>query len=299
MDLRKEYEAYLLLERGLSENTRLSYLADYDRLAGWLEENGKSASSAQASDLGVFLDALHEIGIAPRSQARMVSGLKCYYKFLLVEGVRSDNPAALLDVPHPGRRLPEVLTVDEINTMAACIDMDSDQGLRNRAILEMLYGSGLRVSELCELERGRLYFDEGFVLVSGKGGKERMVPMSEPAMEYTKQYLAQRDAEGPDPKPGEEAFVFLNRRGAHLTRVMIFYIGRDLAALAGVRRTISPHTLRHSFATHLLEGGANLRAIQQMLGHESIGTTEIYLHMDNTRLREEILMHHPRNMRGY
>ena len=176
--------------------------------------------------------------------------------------------------------------------------MDSDQGLRNRAILEMLYGSGLRVSELCALERSRLYFDEGFVLVTGKGSKERMVPMSEPSIEFTKQYLERRDAEGPDPKPGEEAYVFLNRRGSHLTRVMIFYIVRELAGLAGVRRTISPHTLRHSFATHLLEGGANLRAIQQMLGHESIGTTEIYLHMDNTRLREEILQHHPRNLRG-
>ncbi len=298
MNLRKEYEAYLLLERGLSENTRLGYMADYDRLASWLEQNGKTADGATQADLGAFLDTLHELGIAPRSQARIVSGIKNYYKFLLVEGLRGDNPSALLDVPTPGRKLPEVLTIDEINAMTLCIDMGSPLGLRNRAILEMLYGSGLRVSELCALERSRLYFDEGFVLVSGKGSKERMVPMSEPAIDFVKQYLLERDEHGPDPKPGEEAYVFLNRRGAHLTRVMIFYIIRELAELAGVRRTISPHTLRHSFATHLLEGGANLRAIQQMLGHESIGTTEIYLHMDNTRLREEILLHHPRNMRG-
>ncbi|MDE5683002.1 MAG: tyrosine recombinase XerD [Muribaculaceae bacterium] len=298
MNLRKEYEAYLLLERGLSENTRLGYMADYDRLASWLEQNGKTADGATQADLGAFLDTLHELGIAPRSQARIVSGIKNYYKFLLVEGLRGDNPSALLDVPTPGRKLPEVLTIDEINAMTRCIDMGSPLGVRNRAILEMLYGSGLRVSELCALERSRLYFDEGFVLVSGKGSKERMVPMSEPAIDFVKQYLLERDEHGPDPKPGEEAYVFLNRRGAHLTRVMIFYIIRELAELAGVRRTISPHTLRHSFATHLLEGGANLRAIQQMLGHESIGTTEIYLHMDNTRLREEILLHHPRNMRG-
>ena len=273
-------------------------MADYDRLASWLEQNGKTADGATQADLGAFLDTLHELGIAPRSQARIVSGIKNYYKFLLVEGLRGDNPSALLDVPTPGRKLPEVLTIDEINAMTRCIDMGSPLGLRNRAILEMLYGSGLRVSELCALERSRLYFDEGFVLVSGKGSKERMVPMSEPAIDFVKQYLLERDEHGPDPKPGEEAYVFLNRRGAHLTRVMIFYIIRELAELAGVRRTISPHTLRHSFATHLLEGGANLRAIQQMLGHESIGTTEIYLHMDNTRLREEILLHHPRNMRG-
>lgn len=298
MDFRKEYEAYLLLERGLADNTRAAYLADYDRLAEWLTQGGKSADTAAVNDLGEFLDTIHELGIAPRSQARIVSGIKNYYKFLLAEGVRKDNPAALLDVPRPGRRLPEVLTVDEINAMVGCIDLSDPLGLRNRAIIEMMYGSGLRVSELCTLERSRLYFDEGFVLVSGKGSKERMVPMSEPAADFTRRYLEQRDTQGPDPKAGEESFVFLNRRGAHLTRVMIFYIVRDLAELAGVRRTISPHTLRHSFATHLLEGGANLRAIQQMLGHESIGTTEIYLHIDNTRLREEILMHHPRNRRG-
>ncbi len=298
MDLKKEYEAYLLLERGLSENTRMAYLADYDRMAQWLEQGALAADTATSTDLGGFLDTLHELGVAARSQARMVSGIKSFYKFLLAEGLRADNPAMLLDVPHPGRKLPEVLSIDEINAMVGCIDLSAPLGVRNRAIIEMLYGSGLRVSELCALERSRLYFDEGFVLVEGKGSKERMVPMSEPAMEYTRLYLDTRDTSGPDPMDGEEAYVFLNRRGCHLTRVMIFYIVRDLAAMAGVRRTISPHTLRHSFATHLLEGGANLRAIQQMLGHESIGTTEIYLHMDNTRLREEILSHHPRNMRG-
>ena len=298
MEFRKEYEAYLLLERGLSENTRMAYLADYDRLDAWLRQEGKSPDAATSADISNFLIAVHNLGVAPRSQARIVSGIKRFYKFLLAESVRPDDPAALVDVPSPGRKLPEVLTIDEIDAMVACIDMNSDQGLRNRAIIEMLYGSGLRVSELCDLTRSHLYFDEGFVLVAGKGSKERMVPMSATAAYYTETYLRTRDCEGPDPKPGEEAFVFLNRRGRHLTRVMIFYIVRDLAIEAGVKRTISPHTLRHSFATHLLEGGANLRAIQQMLGHESIGTTEIYLHMDNTRLREEILAHHPRNMRG-
>ncbi len=295
MDFRKQYAAYLLLERGLAENTRLAYLADYDRLAAWLAENGSAPETAGQDLLSEFLNTLHELGVALRSQTRIVSGMRSFYKFLLAENVRPDNPSALLEVPHPGRKLPEVLTVDEIDAMTACIDPASDQALRNRAIIEMLYGSGLRVSELCTLERAHLFFDEGFLLVRGKGSKERMVPMSDPAMEATALYLDARDNNGPDPKPGEEGYVFLNRRGSHLTRVMVFYIVRELAALAGVRRTISPHTLRHSFATHLLEGGANLRAIQQMLGHESIGTTEIYLHIDNTRLREEILAHHPRN----
>ena len=181
--------------------------------------------------------------------------------------------------------------------MISAIDLDEPQGLRNRAIIETLYGSGLRVSELCTLERRRVFLDEGFLTVTGKGSKERMVPMSETAIEQIALYPKQQDSTGAPIKPGEEDYLFLNRRGAHLTRVMIFYIVRDLAEKAGIRKTISPHTLRHSFATHLLEGGANLRAIQQMLGHESIATTEIYLHLDNSRLREEILAHHPRNRR--
>ena len=196
-----------------------------------------------------------------------------------------------------GRHLPEVLTIDEIDAMMDAVDLAEPTGRRNRAMLELLYGSGLRVSELCTLERRRVSFDDAFLTVTGKGSKERMVPMSADAVEQTLLYLAEREERGDPIKPGEEDYLFLNRRGAHLTRQMIFTIVRNTAEAAGVRKTISPHTLRHSFATHLLEGGANLRAIQEMLGHESIATTEIYLHVDTSRLREEILTHHPRNIR--
>lgn len=294
----KAYEAYLMLERGLAENTRIGYIHDVKRLLEWLAPMGVSSEQADTSHLAAFLTDLHDMGIATRSQARMVSGIKSYYHYLVAEGVRTDDPSALLDTPSAGRKLPEVLSIDDVDAMFAAIDMGSDTGQRNRAIMEMLYGSGLRVSELCTLERRRVFFDEEYLVVSGKGAKERMVPMSADAVEQTRLYLDQRLHQGPDAKPGEEGYLFLNRRGRHLTRVMVFYIVRDLAEAAGIRRSVSPHTLRHSFATHLLEGGANLRAIQQMLGHESIGTTQIYLHLDNVRLREEILLHHPRNMRG-
>jgi len=212
--------------------------------------------------------------------------------------VNERNPAELIEAPRPGRHLPEVLSVDEIDRMIDAIDLYSPTGRRNRAIIETLYGSGLRVTELCTLERRRVFLDEGYVIVAGKGSKERMVPMSPQAIEQIDLYLEERAQRGETAKPGEEDYLFLNVRGAHLTRVMVFYIVRQLAEAAGIKKTISPHTLRHSFATHLLEGGANLRAIQAMLGHESISTTEIYLHLDNTRLREEILSHHPRNIKG-
>lgn len=295
IDLRRQYQAYLLMERGLSENTLTAYLADYDRLATWLDEAGLSPLSVTTAQLAQFVGSVHELGVALRSQARIVSGLKSFFRFLNIEGARTDNPSDLIDAPPLGRHLPEVLSIDEINGMIAAIDPADPQATRNRAIIEVLYGSGLRVSELCTLRRDRIFLDEGYLVVEGKGSKERMVPMSEPAIEYVRLYLTERDMNGPDPAAGEEHYVFLNRRGKHLTRVMIFYIVRALAETAGVRRTISPHTLRHSFASHLLEGGANLRAIQQMLGHESIGTTEIYLHIDTGHLREEILAHHPRN----
>lgn len=205
----------------------------------------------------------------------------------------------LIDTPSLGRHLPEVLTIDEVNALIACADTGDLLGMRNRAMMEILYGSGLRVSELCTLERRRVNLDEMYLTVTGKGSKERMVPMSETAVEQTQLYLDERERQHADPARGEEDYLFLNRRGKHLSRVMVFYIVRDLAEAAGIKKTISPHTLRHSFATHLLEGGANLRAIQQMLGHESIGTTEIYLHLDRTRLREEIILHHPRNSRRH
>ncbi len=292
----KHYQAYILLERGLSDNTREAYRSDIERFASWLNPEVTPADVSR-EHLENFIYLLHETGIAPRSQARIISGLKSFFQYLTLDNLRTDNPMALIEPPAIGRHLPEVLTIDEIEAMISAIDLDEPQGIRNRAIIETLYGSGLRVSELCTLERRRVFLDEGFLTVTGKGSKERMVPMSETAIEQIALYLKQQDSTGAHIKPGEEDYLFLNRRGAHLTRVMIFYIVRDLAEKAGIRKTISPHTLRHSFATHLLEGGANLRAIQQMLGHESIATTEIYLHLDNSRLREEILAHHPRNRR--
>lgn len=290
----KLYEAHLLLERGLSDNTRTAYLSDLERFAEWLGEDSNPA------DVGVrevesFVRELHDMGIAPRSQMRIISGLKSFFRYLNFDGRRDDNPMQLIDSPSAGRKLPEVLSIDEVNAMFAAANTSDILGRRNRAMLEVLYGSGLRVSELCTLERRRVVLEEQYLTVTGKGSKERMVPMSDDAVEQIQLYLAERERCGVVPAPGEEDYLFLNRRGKHLTRVMVFYIVRELAELAGVVKTISPHTLRHSFATHLLEGGANLRAIQQMLGHESIATTEIYLHLDTTRLREEILMHHPRN----
>ncbi len=291
----KHYRAYLLLERGLSENTRKAYGSDVERFAQWLNPD-VTPGTVTRDHLENFIYELHDAGIAPRSQARIISGLKSFFRYLTIENIRPDDPMAMIEAPAIGRHLPEVLSVDEIDAMVAAIDYSDPLGRRNRAIIEMLYGSGLRVSELCTLERRRVFLDQGFLSVSGKGSKERMVPMSDTAVEQVHAYLDEFDRSGATVKPGEEDYLFLNRRGAHLTRVMIFYIVRDLAEKAGIRKTISPHTLRHSFATHLLEGGANLRAIQQMLCHESIATTEIYLHLDNTHLREEILTHHPRNL---
>lgn len=289
------YEAHLLLERGLSENTRAAYLSDLARFTDWYGEG--NPGEATVRELETFVRELHELGIAPRSQSRIISGLKSFFRYLNFDGRRDDNPMQLIDSPSTGRKLPEVLTIDEVNAMFSVIDTGDLLGRRNRAMLEVLYGSGLRVSELCTLERRRVILDEHYLTVCGKGSKERMVPMSDDAVEQISLYLDEREREGFAPAAGEEDFLFLNRRGKHLTRVMVYYIVRELAEAAGIRKTISPHTLRHSFATHLLEGGANLRAIQQMLGHESIATTEIYLHLDTTRLREEILLHHPRNSR--
>lgn len=293
--LKPHYKAFLLLERGLSANTRLAYMADVERLAAWLAEAGAEITDATPELLHDFIFDLHELGISLRTQARVVSGIRSFYRYLQIEGVLEDNPSELLEGPKLGRHLPEVLTVDEVQAMFDAVDYGSRYGRRNRAILEVLYGSGLRVSELCELQTRRVNFDDGYLIVEGKGSKERMVPMSEASIEQIRAYLDERWQRGDKINPGEEDYLFISRNGRHLTRVMVFYVVRELAKNAGITKTISPHTLRHSFATHLLEGGANLRAIQQMLGHESIATTEIYLHLDNTRLREEILMHHPRN----
>lgn len=289
----KQYSAYLLLERGLSNNTREGYLNDVKKLLNYLNENNLSLKDVSLDHLHNFIATLHDLGISSRSQARIISGIKSFFRFLKLENHIDTNPTLLLESPRVGRKLPEVLSIEEIDEMISCIDLSTNEGQRNRAIIETLYSCGLRVSELINLEINKIFLEEEYIVIKGKGNKERIVPISPTAIHEIKLYL--NDRRHLDIKPGEENILFLNRRGRRLTRVMIFYIIKQLAELADIRKEISPHTLRHSFATHLLEGGANLRAIQQMLGHESISTTEIYIHIDRTRLREEILSFHPRN----
>lgn len=289
----REFEAYLNLERGLSANTLAAYLTDVGKLLSYLTDVGMPIADVELPTLHNFVADLYDIGIAARSQARIIAGIRSFFRFLTMEGYLEADPSLLLESPRVGRRLPEVLSIEEIDAMIHEIDPASAEAQRNRAIIETLYGCGLRVSELVNLEISRIYFDEQFVLVSGKGNKDRVVPISDVAIREIQAYLEERSSI--NIKPGEDHILFLSRRGTRLTRVMIFYIIRTLAERAGIRKTISPHTLRHSFATHLLEGGANLRAIQQMLGHESIATTEIYIHIDRSHLREEILRCHPRN----
>lgn len=290
-----DYEAYLLLERGRSDNTLLAYGADARRFIVWLSDTGMPLREVTLDTLGEFVADLQSVGIALRSQARIVSGIRSFFRYLKLEGYLDSDPSILLENPRPGRKLPEVLSVEEIDAMIAAIDPDSNEAVRNRAIMETLYGCGLRVSELVGLEISRIHAPEGFVDVTGKGEKQRLVPISDVALNCIADYMEERRRARV--KPGNENILFLNRFGSQLTRVMIFYIIKDLAARAGVRRKVSPHTLRHSFATHLLEGGANLRAIQMMLGHESLATTELYLHLDSSHLREAILSCHPRNRR--
>lgn len=292
--IRGRYEAYLLLERGLSDNTRQAYLRDLDALHDFISGLRIDFDRVTIEILEAFISDLAETGISSRSVARVISGIKSAFRYMKLERIIETNPAVLIEGPRLGVHLPEVLTVEEIDAMLDAVDPESQTGLRNRAIIETMYGCGLRVSELCNLEISRIDFSHRFLIVEGKGSKQRLVPLSENAIDEIQNYMT---LERPRLKirPGEENILFLNIRGHRLTRQMVFIFLRDIAAMAGIQKTISPHTLRHSFATHLLEGGANLRAIQQMLGHESIATTEIYLHLDNIRLREEILLHHPRN----
>lgn len=289
------YRAYLLLERGLAENTRDAYVTDVSKFLTWLAGEKITLRDAGADDLHAFMAAIHDIGVSVRTQARILSGLKSFYRYLILEGYIDENPSLKVDSPNIGRHLPEVLTVEEIDAMIASVDLGKPEGQRNRAILETLYGCGLRVSELVSLELDKVFVSERYILVRGKGSKERVVPISQTALDEIALYMEEYRQKLAI-KPGEENILFLNRHGHRLTRVMVFYIVKGAADRAGIVKEISPHTLRHSFASHLLEGGANLRAIQQMLGHESIATTEIYLHIDRTRLREEILMYHPRNI---
>jgi len=293
-DVKRRFLGYLTLEKGMSRNTAVAYSDDVDKLTRYLADSGVAVEQASTDDLERFVGTLHDVGIQPRSQARIISGVKSFYKFLRIEGFMDTDPTELLLAPKIGRHLPEVLTIAEIDRMIDAIDMSKPEGQRNRAIIETLYGCGLRVSELVTLRLSQLYVEERYVIIEGKGSKQRLVPISPVAIEQISLYLEQTRSHQVV-KKGSEDILFLNRRGAMLTRQMIFHIIKQLCELAGIRKVISPHTLRHSFATHLLEGGANLRAIQQMLGHESITTTEIYVHIDRTRLRDEILQHHPRN----
>ena len=293
-DVKKRFQGHLIMEKGMSANTAQAYSDDVDKLTRYLAEAGVGIERATTDDLERFVCTLQDVGIQPRSQARIISGVKRFYKFLRMEGYMDTDPTELLLTPRIGRHLPEVLTIAEIDSMIDCIDMSKAEGQRNRAIIEVLYGCGLRVSELVGLRLSQLFLEEHYVIIQGKGNKQRLVPISPVAIEQINLYLEQTRSHQVVQR-GSEDILFLNRRGAMLTRQMIFHIVKQLCELAGVPKVISPHTLRHSFATHLLEGGANLRAIQQMLGHESITTTEIYVHIDRTRLRDEILQYHPRN----
>ena len=289
-----KYKQYLRLEKGLSENTLDAYLTDLSKLMRFLETEGIHPLEVTLDNLETFSATLKDVGIAARSQARILSGIRSFYHFLLMEDYLKSDPTELLESPQLGMHLPEVLTLEEINNLIGAIDMTTKEGQRNRAILETLYSCGLRVSELCNLKLSDLYFNEGFIKVEGKGSKQRLVPISQRAIEEIKSYF--EDREEMKIKPAFGDYVFISRFGKNISRIMVFHFIKELADKIGLKKTISPHTFRHSFATHLLEGGANLRAIQAMLGHESIGTTEIYTHIDRNMLRSEIMEHHPRNI---
>ena len=293
MSHEKEYHTYLKLEKGLSPNSVLAYEQDLDKLRTFCDENGLNIAHATPDDLHRFVqEVLSGIGNA-RSQARILSGIHSFYRFLVYHNYIDQDPSELLEMPKRDQHLPEVLTVEEIDSMIAAIDLSAPEGHRNRAIIEMLYGSGLRVSELTTLRLSRIYLSEGYMLIEGKGSKQRLVPISPVAIEWFQYWVQDRSLL--DVKPEFVDYAFLNRYGRGLTRAMIFTIVKRLAAEAGIRKTISPHTLRHSFATHLLQNGADLRLIQQMLGHESITTTEIYTHLDIQDLRQAVLKYHPAN----
>lgn len=295
MDIDKilgRYGSYLTVERGYSDNTRDAYVTDVSKLLNALAAADIDPTKATVDDLRTFMGDLHDLGIMPRSCARILSGIKNFYRYLRLEGIMETDPTELLESPSVGSRLPSVLSLEEIDALIAAME-DTPTGRRNRAIVETMYGCGLRVSELCALQISHIDFRNAVMLIRGKGSKERLVPVNEVALTRIKNYVDTDRNDVPIASVDADT-VFLNSRGRHLSRVMIFYILRDAAARAGIRTPLSPHTLRHSFATHLLEGGANLRSIQQMLGHESIATTQIYLHIENSRLRQEILEHHPR-----
>lgn len=292
----RNFKNYLRLERGLSDNSVEAYIRDVARLRDYClsKEPPIEVDSARPADISSYLAEIAQLGLAPHSQARMISGLKAFFKYLILERKLEDDPTALIDGPKLGRKLPDTLDVNEINTLLEAIDHSTPEGTRNRAILEVLYSSGLRVSELINLRKSNLFLESGFLRIIGKGNKERLVPIGSEAIKYVNIYLSEvRNHQ--HIQSGEEDIVFLNRRGKRLSRVMIFTIIKNLVLKTGINKKVSPHTFRHSFATHLIEGGADLRAVQEMLGHESITTTEIYTHLDKSYLRQIIEEFHPRS----
>lgn len=291
----KKYQQYLKLEKSLSKNTQDAYMTDLSKLLNFLQAENTGVLDVCLNDLERFSAGLHDIGIHPRSQARIISGIKSFFHFLIMADYIEADPSELLEGTKIGFKIPEVLTVEEIDTIISAIDLSKNEGQRNRAMLETLYSCGLRVSELTNLKLSDLYFDEGFIKVEGKGSKQRLVPISPRAIKEIQLYFIDRNR-GKIKKEYED-FVFLARWGKNISRIMVFHLIKELAQISGITKNISPHTFRHSFATHLLEGGANLRAIQCMLGHESIATTEIYTHIDRNMLRSEIIEHHPRNIK--
>ena len=288
-----KYKRYLLLERSLSKNSINAYTDDVAKLMTYLESGKLKVQDVKLDDLQQFIAQLYDLGINARSVARIISGIKSFYNFLLLDGFIENDPTELLETPKIGLKLPTVLSLEEINDILSVIDMSTKEGRRNKAILEVLYGCGLRISELINLRFSDLFFKDGFIKVEGKGSKQRLVPISSTAINEIENYLLDRNLV--DIKRGHENTLFISKRGTGISRIMIFHFIKQYADLAGIQKNISPHTFRHSFATHLLEGGANIRAIQQMLGHEKITTTEIYTHMDREFLRQEIIEHHPRN----
>lgn len=294
-DFIKNYMRYLKLERSYSPNTLEAYHHDLEYLMAYAKKNDKSLLELKLDDLENFSASLHDMNVAPRSQARILSGVRSFYRFLVLDDYIQDDPTELLPSPQIGQHLPEYLTVEEVDMLESAIDLSKWEGQRNKAIIETLFSCGLRVSELVNLKLSDIFEDEKFIRVLGKGNKERLVPISGKALLEMRLWFYDRNLM--KIKPGEEDFVFLNRRGAHLTRTMILIMIKNAAQDAGIKKTISPHTLRHSFATALLKGGADLRVIQALLGHEDIGTTEIYTHIETSDLREAILYHHPRNIK--
>ncbi len=292
----KGFQAYLKLEKGLSDNSIEAYSRDIDKLHQFASSQPDilKPDAFTLNDLRQFINWINELGMIPSSQARILSGIKSFYKYLLAEDIIKSNPAELLESPKKQRKLPDTLSYQDINKLIEAIDLSKPDGTRNKAIIEVLYSCGLRVSELTELKLSNLYLEIEFVKVVGKGNKERLVPIGGEGIKALKLWIEHDRVHIPI-KKGEEDMVFLNRRGSRLSRVYIFMLIKQLAETAGIKKSISPHTLRHSFATHLVEGGADLRAVQEMLGHESITTTEIYTHLDREYLKETIISYHPRN----